>query len=89
MKQNVLYRIKIHTDLLSCEWDLNYTDCIHFNGIRPTSLKACLKYNTKLDLMMRLQFWSSSESGVFLQCQYSSLLSLRMVVPARLHQVNL
>ena len=32
--------------------------------------KKCLRYVTKLNLMARLQFWSSGEGGVPLHCHY-------------------
>ena len=49
---------------------LDYADCINCREIRPASKIKCSGYDTKLHLMVRLQFWRSGEYRVPLHCHY-------------------
>ena len=49
---------------------LKYTICNPSRRVR-SSLMGCPEYETKLHLMIRLQFWRSGECGVPLHCHYS------------------
>ena len=39
-----------------CWWGLEYNNCIFCRRVRPPPRKWCSKYDTKLHLMVRLQF---------------------------------
>ena len=45
-------------------------------GLPCPKKKGCLKYDTLLHLMVRLQFWISGECGVPLDCHYSQVPSV-------------
>ena len=52
-------------------WGLEYADCILCRKVRfPSPLKKSSGYDTKLHLMVTLQFWRSVECGVLLHCHY-------------------
>ena len=53
---------------------LEYTDCIPCRGGGVKPLKKCLEFDTKLHLMVRLQFWR------FVKCCHYSLLHARGVL---------
>ena len=57
--------IVINQTMLPCQKDLEYTDFILCRGgLNPPHAhqkKKCPKYDTKLHLMVSLQFWSSGE----------------------------
>ena len=52
---------------------VEYADCISTEGYDP--LNECPGYETKLHLMMRLQFWSFGGWGVLLHCHNSQVHS--------------
>ena len=46
---------------------LNNTNCISYRGVRlPHPKKECPKYNTKLHLIARHQFWSAEYSFIII-----------------------
>ena len=53
-----------------CKRGLEYADCTPCRKLRPPPKKSC----PKLHLVVRLQFWSSGESGLFLNYHYSQVL---------------
>ena len=55
------------------ETSLEYANCIFWRGIGspPFPKNEVFGYDTKLYLMVRLQFWRSGEYGVPLHCHYS------------------
>ncbi len=54
----------------------NFSTFIHQSQTETkTLIKRCSGYGTKLQLMVRLQFWNSEECGVPLLCHYSQVHS--------------
>ena len=58
---------------ITCLWGLEYADCTLCWDVRPSPLTkkkkkekkmGCPEYDTKLYLIVRLQFWISAECGV-------------------------
>ena len=66
--------------ILNRQRSLEDADCIPFRGVRmPTKKKktGCPEYDTKLYLMVRLQFRISGKWGVRFHCHYSQVHSVR------------
>ena len=51
------------------------SDCIPCRGVRSPTKKGCPGYGTKLNQVVKFQFWSSGEHGVVLHCHYSQVHS--------------
>ena len=49
---------------------VEHTDCIPEKSVRLPP-NECPRYDTKLYLMVRIQFWNFEECGVTLHCHYS------------------
>ena len=55
---------------------LEYADFFPFRYVIPLPHeKECPGYDTKLHLILKLQFWRSRECGVALHCYYSKVHS--------------
>ena len=74
-KQNkTLSFFEIFTYSMPCRRVLQYAGCIPCRGIRaPPFKKGCHGYDTKLHLIVRIQFLSSVDYGVFLHCHRSQV----------------
>ena len=75
------------TGLVSCEWGLEYADCISCRWVKPLK-KMCSGYDTKLHWMVRFQFWRSGACRVLLHCQVFSGVVVPIKIP-RLGQIYL
>ena len=58
-----------------CQKSLEYADCTPSREVRPYPKKEYITYDSKLHLMVRLQFKRSEESGVTLLCHYTQVHS--------------
>ena len=56
---------------LSCQRISEYVDYIPYRKIRPSPQKRSLRYDTKLRVMVMLQFLRCEESGEVLHNHYS------------------
>ena len=59
---------------LPCQQGLDYDDCILCRWVRSFQ-KECPRFDTKLYLMVRFQYWRSGRCGIFLHCNYSQVHS--------------
>ena len=46
---------------LACRWDLEYSDCIKYRGVKPAPEKERLGYDTKLHPLVKFPLWISGE----------------------------
>ena len=93
-KKSYAKKVKNNIANVLSERGLEYTDCIPFIGVRPPPKKwGCPGYDTKLHLVVRLQFWKSVEYRIPLQQHYSLVHSeISVLVPVRIIsqcQINL
>ena len=60
---------------MTCQQDLEYIDCLPCREVRHTPKNRLPGHNTKLHLVVRLQFWSSEQREVPIYCHHSQVHS--------------
>ena len=88
LKINILLWSKIGISNIqpnSISWSLQYTDC---KNLPLPKKRKCLRYDTKLHLVVRLQFWRSREGSTPSLPLFQGPFWPRVVVPIRVPSMS-